>query len=105
MNTLFPKRLTRLGYLVRCILVGALSIPVRLHFRVVPADSGPLLDWLGIGLMIVLLLYSVVFISVPRGIDVGVSKVMSGLLSLTPIVNVVFGLFLLFTKTDALRRS
>lgn len=105
MKTLFPERLTRLGFLVRCFLVGVLSVPVRLHFQIVREDAWPLWDWFGIGLMVVLAAYSVVFISMPRGVDIGISKVFSGLLSLIPMVNVVFGLFLLFTKTDALRKS
>ena len=105
MKTLFPERVTRLGFLVRCVLVGLLTVPVRLHFQIVREDTWPLWDWLGIGLMVALAAYSVVFISIPRGVDVGISKVFSGILSLVPMVNVVFGLFLLFTRTDALRRS
>lgn len=105
MKTLFPERLTRLEFLVRCFLMGVLSVPVRLHFQIVREDSSPLWDWFGIGLMVVFAAYSVVFISIPRGVDVGISKVFSGLLSLIPMVNLVFGLFLLFARTDALRRS
>lgn len=105
MTTLFPERLTRLEFLVRCILVGGLSIPARLHFQIVRGDAWPLWDWLGIGLLVALAAYSVVFVSIPRGVDIGISKLSSSLLSLIPLVNVVFGLFLLFAKTDALRRS
>jgi hypothetical protein len=55
--------------------------------------------------MIAFAAYSVIFISIPRGVDIGISRIFSGLLSLVPMVNVVFGLFLLFARTDALRRS
>jgi hypothetical protein len=105
MKTLLPERLTRLGFLVRCVLVGLLSVPVRLHFQIVRENTWPLWDWLGIGLMIAFAAYSVIFISIPRGVDIGISRIFSGLLSLVPMVNVVFGLFLLFARTDALRRS
>jgi hypothetical protein len=74
MKTLFPDRLTRLGFLARCISIGFLSVPVRLHFRVVPEGNWPLWDSLGIGLTPALAAYSVVFISVPRGADIGLSK-------------------------------
>lgn len=105
MRTLFPERLTRLQFLLRSIVASFLTIPIELHFRLLREGAWPLWDVGGIILLLIIAVYTLVFIIVPRGADIGFSKILSGLVAIVPLLNVAFWLLLLFTKTDAFRRQ
>ena len=105
MDTIFPERLTRLHFLLRCIITSLLTIPIKLHFRIIHEGSWQLWDVGGIVLLIVIVGYSIIFVTVPRGFDIGLSKILSGVLSVVPLLNVAFWLLLLFTRTDAFRKQ
>jgi hypothetical protein len=103
MLTLFPERLTRLSFFLRWVIVGVLQLPISLHYDVVQEGVAPLWDWGGILLSLAFLAYSIIFIAIPRGVDIGLSKPITGLLAIIPLLNIPFWLYLQFTKTDARR--
>lgn len=109
MDWLFPKRLTRLQFVIRNLICSVVAAVIELLFDLSStgvsasewglAEVGPLLLLLG------LFAYCLLFISVPRGADIGLSRGLVFILSLVPLVNTAFWFFLLFTKSDAYVRS
>ena len=100
MDTLFPERLTRLQYLVRGGVWSILQVPIEIYFFT--TDSNWTFgQFAAVLLLLIFLAYSLCYLAIPRATDIGLSRSTALILSLIPCVNFGFGLFLLFTKTDA----
>ncbi len=104
MSILFPRQIRRLSFALRlivCLLIGPLGWLVFHFIWGTPADypQTPVLRWLVWLVAVGLTAYLLVFVVVPRLRDVGMSPYF-GLLSLVPLFNLLFFIFLGFAPGD-----
>ena len=103
MNIIFPRQLRRLPFCIRLgffLLLPPLSRPL---FRILRESSPDVFQdsvfrSLLTLLCVVLTLYILIFVVVPRVRDIGMSP-LAGLLSLIPLINILFLLFILFAPS------
>lgn len=96
---LFPIYLNRLQFLFRTIVVSMLPIPIELCLGTTEFRWS--LGQIGAGCLYLLIsAYWLAYVALPRARDIGLSRGLSLVLCLCPGVNLIFNLFLLFTKSD-----
>lgn len=87
---LFPPYLNRIQFLIRSVIVSMLSIPFAFVSQ-----------YAFLAAYLLTTIYWIAYVALPRASDVGLPRGLSLGLCLIPGVNYVFGLFLLFTKSDS----
>ena len=91
LDFLFPRQLTRLPYLIRVLICNALFFSLSPDLS---ANSAT--EW---GAWILIDAYTAIFVIWPRIRDIGMSPLWT-ILAFVPYVNALFGVILLFRRSD-----
>ena len=103
MSILFPKQIRRLSFVLRLGIFALIPLLTKFVFGLiwgVPEDfpDGPVFEFLMWLVALLLTVYAIAFIIVPRLRDVGISPWL-GLLSVLPPINVLLLIYLAFAST------